>query len=492
MVHKTIDETTSKLGMANLIGRLGLETEAWAEQLENVRALIAQKEIEVVRVAFCDVHGIVRARPIEARHFAKVARNGMPTGVAVLAMDSSSAICLPVFNPDGGFGRTDMGGCADMYLLPDLSTFRVLPWAPGTAMVLGDLYLSSGERCPFDSRYVMQRACAALAERDLSFVGGIELECTLFRIEDPKLGFESCGMPAEPPRVSALQHGYQYFSADVLDGADPFISTLRKALIGLGLPLRVIEPEWGPSQIEVTLDPLVGIEAADAMLFLRTAIKQIARRNGLLASFMATPGLPNAFSTGWHLHQSLGRISDGRNAFTDPSGLISPLGRQFVGGLIEHFAAGAAFSNPTINGYKRLNASPLSPKYATWSYDNKGAMLRLIGGPGDPGTHLENRVGEPCANPYLYMASQIFAGLDGIRKATDPGDPVSDPRAIAGAPAMPIDLIHAVEALEASALYRDTFGADFVGYYLNIARSAIGRFLSAVTDWEQREYFERF
>lgn len=379
-----------------------------------------------------------------------------------------------------------------MYVLPDLKTFRVLPWDPGSAMVLSDIYLRSGLRCPFDSRYLMQEACRNLNDLGFSFMGGVELECTILKILDPQLTMEACTLPAAPPRVAPPQHAYQYFGGDMVDGVSDLIADLRTALIGIGLPLRMIEPEWGPGQIEITLDPLLDTDAADAVIFLKAAVKQVAKRKGWLASFMATPGLPNAFSTGWHLHQSLVDRKTGINAFLSEETLISDVGRRFVGGLIEHFAAGAAFSNPTINGYKRLNASPLSPKFATWSHNNKGAMIRLIGGTGDQSTHLENRVGEPAANAYLYMASQIVAGIDGLERAVDPGDPVADPIVLSDKAVMPIDLIHAIEALEQSSMYQTKFGEEFCQYYVLIARYAINRFLSAVTDWEHREYFERF
>ncbi|KWV94046.1 hypothetical protein ASS64_09315 [Erythrobacter sp. AP23] len=416
----------------------------------------------------------------------------MPTTSAILSMDTANNIAVPIFSADGGLGREDMGGGGDMYILPDLKTFKSLPWEPKSAMVLGDIYLRSGLRCPFDPRFQMQEACARLNAMGLKFMGGVEVECTILNVTNGRLTMEDSGMPATPPAVAPLQHGYQYFSSDVVDGAGDLIADLREALIGLDLPLRMIEPEWGPGQIEITFDPLLDVDAADAVVYLKTAVKQVARRRGMIASFMATPGLPNAFSTGWHLHQSLVDCKSGVNAFLSQDEVISDLGRNFVGGLIEHFAAGAAFSNPTINGYKRLNASPLSPKFATWSHHNKGAMVRLIGGPGDQTTHLENRVGEPAANPYLYMASQIFAGLDGIERKIDPGDPVSDPVLLSDKPIMPVDLIHAIEALEQSSMYSQSLGEEFVNYYLMIQKYAINRFLSTVTDWEHREYFERF
>jgi glutamine synthetase len=489
--NSSIDANVA-LGSNDLRGKLGLDGPDFIAALERVAKLIDDLGIEVVRVSFVDVHGILRSRPIEVRHFRQVARNGMPTTSAILSMDTANNIAVPIFSADGGLGRSDMGGGGDMYILPDLATFRQLPWDPTSAMVLGDIYLRSGERCPFDSRYVMQRECDRLKAMGFDFMGGVEVECSIFTITDPALTMADSTMPATPPSVIPPQHGYQYFSSEVVDGAGDLIADLRKALIGLGLPLRMIEPEWGPGQIEITFDPLLGIEAADAVVYLKTAVKQVARRRGMLASFMATPGLPNAFSTGWHLHQSLVDRSTGVNAFLSADAVISQTGRNFVGGLIEHFAAGAAFSNPTINGYKRLNASPLSPKYATWSHHNKGAMVRLIGGVGDQTTHLENRVGEPAANPYLYMASQIAAGIDGIERQTNPGDPVVDPLQLSDKPVMPIDLIHAIEALEKSSIYKSSFGEEFVNYYLMIQQHAIRRFLSTVTDWEHKEYFERY
>ena len=146
-----------------------------------------------------------------------------------------------------------------------------------------------------------------------------------------------------------------------------------------------------------------------------------------------------------------------------------------------------------INGYKRLNANPLAPNRILWAHDNRGAMLRLVGGYAEPGTRVENRSGEPSANPYLYMASQIYAGLDGIRNGTDPGEPVrDDPYRQTDRPAMPSSLMEAVEALDGSAVLRDGFGDRFVDHFLHIKRAEIGRFLAHVTDWEHREYFEMF
>jgi glutamine synthetase len=131
----------------------------------------------------------------------------------------------------------------------------------------------------------------------------------------------------------------------------------------------------------------------------------------------------------------------------------------------------------------------MAPDHAVWAYDNRAAMVRVIGSAGDPATHFENRVGEPAANPYLYMASQIATGLDGIASGADPGASADDPYR-ADAPMLPSTLPEALAALRESHCFREAFGDTFIDYFIKLKESEIGRFLSAVTDWEQREYFE--
>jgi glutamine synthetase len=234
------------------------------------------------------------------------------------------------------------------------------------------------------------------------------------------------------------------------------------------------------------------------MVLFRSAAKQIARRNGLLASFMCRPALPNVMSSGWHLHQSLIDRRRKGNAFVsaDPQGL-SATGRHFLAGLLEHAHAGAVFTTPTVNGYKRYRPYALAPDRAIWARDNRGVMLRVIGQPGDAATHLENRVGEPAANPYLYMASQIYAGLDGLARKLDPGPSADTPYEAQAAP-LPKDLGEALAALRDDACFRAGFGAGFVDYYAHIKAAELERFrkeqgdAAEVTPWEQKEYLDLF
>jgi glutamine synthetase len=213
---------------------------------------------------------------------------------------------------------------------------------------------------------------------------------------------------------------------------------------------------------------------------------------------MCRPGLPNLFSSGWHLHQSLIERKRRTNAFAgDDSDGLSAIGINYLGGLLAHAQAATAFATPTVNGYKRYRPYTLAPDRAIWARDNRGVMVRVLGGPGDPATRLENRVGEPAANPYLYMASQIYAGLDGIAQRRNPG-PSADTPYEAKAPFLPKHLGEALAALRASEVFKKNFGDAFVDYYAHIKEAELARFKAEsadqadVTAWEQNEYFDLF
>ena len=468
-----------------------------ASQRKSVRHLIdeiKERDLKFVRVVYGDQHGLVRGKVLPAAQFVNSLSNGIACTHALFAMDSANNIYLPVFSDDGGFEVDEMGGAGDMLMVPDPTTFRVLPWTPDTGWVLCDLFLKSGKPMPLSPRRLLRRQLDQLDSKGYKLLIGLEVEFHVFRVDDANLTMNASTQPATPPSVSPLAHGYQYQSEQKIDEQAPVMDLFYQQLEALGLPVRSMEDEWGPGQCEITLDPLPGLEAADAMLLLRSALKQVARRNGYLVSFMCKPALPNVYSSGWHLHQSLLASKDSSNAFTtrQRGALLSATGRHYVGGLIKHSAACTAFSNPTINGYKRLNANALAPNRAVWSVDNKAAYLRLVGGGEDSITHIENRSGEPAANPYLYIASQVVAGLDGLKSKCDPGPPLGDPYSQIEKPALPSSLMESISALEQSKLFQNAFGDTFINYYLGLKRHEIHRFLSTVTDWEHREYFERY
>jgi glutamine synthetase len=379
-------------------------------------------------------------------------------------------------------------------MVTDPTTFKVLPWAPATGWILCDLYFADGRPVPFATRGLYRLVLEKLSQRGYRFKAGLEVECHIFKLENPRLALTDAGHPGQPgeaPAVSLLSQGYQYLTEQRYDQMEPALELVRRDLVALGLPLRSIEVEYGPSQCEFVFEPTIGLEPADTMVLFRSAVKQICRRNGYHATFMCRPRIPNGMSSGWHLHQSL-LTRDGENAFvTQEADGLSPLGKQYMAGLLEHARASAVFSTPTINGYKRYRSYSLAPDRAIWGRDNRGVMIRVLGGPNDRATRLENRIGEPAANPYLYMSSQIVAGLDGIDRSLDPGASADVPYETSATP-LPRSLREAVFELKDDRFFRDVFGKKFIDYYVFIKNAEIERFQSEITEWEQREYFEMF
>ena len=388
--------------MSDFVARHGLWSAAQRDAAVEIAARI--EKLGVVRFAFADAHGVVRGKTLVAAEAVRALRSGVTCTLTMLLKDLSGRTAFPIFRPGGD-------GAGDMVMVADPTRFYVLPWAPHSGWVLCDLYRTDGTPHPFSTRALMRRMLERLASQGLVWRAGLEVEFHLLRYEGALPEPDHVAMPGPVPAVVPLNHGYQYLTESRYDALDPLLETLRRDLQALGLPLRSMEVEFGPSQVEVTLGATTGMDPADMMVLFRSATKQIFARAGYLASFMCRPHLPHAASSGWHLHHSLEDAS-GRNLFPDAEGL-SPVARHWLGGLLRHAAAATAFSTPTINGYKRYQPYAMAPDHVVWAYDNRAAMVRVIGQPGDPGTHLENRAGEPGANPYLYMASQIAAGLDG-------------------------------------------------------------------------------
>src|SRR6516164_1732184 len=341
-------------------------------------------------------------------------------------------------------------------------------------------------------RHLFRRVLQRLAEAGFDYVAGLEVEFHIFKLDNPRLTPSDATWPGEAPQVSLLSQGYQYLTETRFDQIEPILETLRREIVALGLPLRSIEVELGPSQCEFTFQPQVGLSPADTMMLFRSAVKQICRRQGCHATFMTRPKLENVMSSGWHLHQSLRDRRSSANVFmSNDNDALSRAGRSFLAGLLAHARAAAAFTTPTINGYIRYRGYSLAPDRVIWGRDNRGAMIRVLGGPGDAATRLENRVGEPAANPYLYMASQVVTGLDGMARMLDPGPPADAPYEVE-APHLPKSLEDALAALREDACLAAGFGKNFIDYYLRIKEAEIARYHSEVTEWEQREYFELF
>jgi glutamine synthetase len=437
-----------------------------------------------------------------------VLSSGYNINVATTTLDSAGARTFASFTPGGGMGIAEMTGSPNLTIVPDPSTFRVLPWAQGVGWVLCDEYFNSGAPFPFSTRQLLRKQLARLAERGQSLTVGLEIEWYLLRVATEHLTAENVGVPGtrgKPIATWPMEPGYHYHSESNMDLMQPVLTALGEAYEALRLPLRSIENEWGPGQVECTFAPANALDAADIVLLFRTATRQVCRRMGYFATFMARPKLAGFYSSGWHLHESLTDAKTGANLFMPAreGEHLSPPGQGFLAGLLQYAVPATVFATPTVNGYRRFRPNSLAPDRATWAYDHRGVMVRVLGGAGDPGTRLENRVGEPAANPYLFIASQIAAGLAGIDgKLKLP--PADDAPYSADRPMLPASLMQALDALDAEPLFRRDFGAVFIDYYLALKRTEAGRHLRSLegsdaaaqgdepSEWEQNEYFDFF
>lgn len=493
-------------GSFDFIARHGL----WDDETAAAATALAPAldSLSFVRVVYGDPHGLVRSKTVSTDVFRTVLRNGMDASPGPFVFDTGHAVAVDFFAPGGGVGVPELTGAGDFLLVPDPSTFRVLPYTGDrVGWVIADEYLRDGRPHPLSSRRVLRELVTGLAARDLAPVIGLELEWYLTRVVDERVagrvgGF---GVQGRPPEVAPVNAGYQFNLDQLCDALMPVLAPITDALTAVGLPVRTVEHESGPGQLEFTFSPMDAMAAADAVLLFRGITKQVCARLGHHASFMALPGLAGFDPSGWHLHQSMFERTAGRNVFVgaDGAGPLSEFGMGYVAGLLEHAAAAMPLCVPTVNGYRRVATEfSLSPDRVVWSCENRGAFVRILGGPGDPVSHVENRVGEPNANPYLYIAAQVAAGMDGVDRQLAAGPAAQDPHA-STATALPATLGQALVEFRGSAFYRRLLGEPLARCLCALKQSEWDRYEkwcaangwedgSAVSEWEHREYFTTY
>ncbi len=489
------------VGQPGFVARYGLYTAEQAAAAEALADQIRTLGLRTVRLIVVDQHGVPRGKALSPDVAIAAMTNGLDFSGAIYSLDSGNQVFVPAFAAGGGFGIDEFTGFPDIVLVPDPATFRILPWADRTGWMLCDTYFSNGQPMPLDGRGLMRRMLGELGEAGYDYLAGIEVEYYIVKVDSDHLTPANAGFTPPAPPVSIWQRGYQYLSEVRLDSVADTLEAIRDGLAAVGLPPRSMEDEWGPGQMEFSFSPIGGLAAADAVVLFRSAVKQICQRRGLLATFMCRPGLPNFFSSGWHLHESLISRQEGTNAFASEDDWLSATGRRFVAGLLEHSMPMAMFATPTVNGYKRYRPYSFAPDRVCWALENRGALIRVQGAPGDTNSHVEMRMGEPAANPYLYMAANIAAGLDGMRRQLDPPPPVEADPYTTQNPMLPASLGDAIGALEKDVFFRKAFGETLVDYLLQMKRSEFGRYEAAVaenplqegqdvSEWEMREYFE--
>ena len=486
----------------------GIHDAARQQALEHTSGLITASSLELVRFAWCDLHGVTRGKTLVASAAAKAMQEGVGLVSTLVLKDTSDrSAAFKVFERGGPAGLPGFEFASNLLLLADPSSLRQLPWTPATGWVQGQLWFQNGQPVELDTRRVLQQALAHLAQAGYGMKCGLEVEFHIYKITEEgtrdQLDPNQAGWPGLPPQVSLVHPGYNMLTEGWYDLAEEPLRIVQRTAQALGLPLLSLEIELGPSQVEAVFEATDALTAADNMVLFRNAVKQALRRAGYHASFMCRPPFANIMSSGWHLHQSLVDSETGRNLFqreapapgstaADARHTLSETGEHYLAGLLAHARGMAVFCTPTINGFGRYRPNALAPQAVLWGRDNRGAMLRVVGQCGDGATRIENRIGEPAANPYLYLASQIHAGLDGITRRLK-APPATDAPYGASDALLPTSLGEALEALQADPVLVKAFGSAFVDYLVRVKRSELDRYAQAEDkdDWQRREYFSR-
>ena len=422
----------------------------------------------MVRVSFPDLIGVDRGRDVLLDMVPAALQHGLSFCRAVYHTSPMGDV-VPV---SGGLDA----GLPDITVYPDLSTLAPLPWEPGAAWCLGDACTPDGTPAPEAPRSVAQRVAERLSGLGYTPVFGPELE--FFVCEQGQDG--SWRRYADDP-------GNVYVVGRKGDPQGLLLYMLRQ-LRDAGLRVTAANHEFCPGQFEINLGHSDLVDAADRSFRLKSAVQEIARHRGLLATFMAKP-FNDEGGSGFHVHVSV-NDADGRNVFGDPGGEdgLSPTGRHAIGGVLAHAAALSALLNPTINSYKRFGPDTLAPWLTDWGLDNRSAMVRI---PPERGAaaRMEIRLGDATANPYLAMAAVGAAVYLGIQDKTEPPAKLEgygyDP---ARSAVLPMRLGDSLDALEADTDLAEVLGDYFVSSFLAYKRNEIERFERFVTDWEYREY----
>jgi glutamine synthetase len=446
----------------------------------DLRARAAADRVEFFFALFVDMHGRPCAKmvPVEALGVMLGGGSGF-AGFAAGPMGQSPA------DPD-------------MIAVPDVASYTLAPWQPGLAVLHCDISVE-GEPWPYTPRLILKRMLEKARARGLDYQVGVEAEYFLVRRDGDK------GIEVADPLDRMAGPCYD---AKGLTRMYDHLTTVSKYMNQLGWENYANDHEDANGQFEQNFHFADALTSADRLVFFRYMVQTIAHRAGLTATFMPKP-FANLTGSGLHLHSSLWDANTGAELFADPAdtrGLgISKLGYQYIAGLIDHGPALAGVTCPTVNSYKRMGVgAPLSgatwaPAYATYGGNNRTQMLRV-----PEGGRVENRAVDGSANPYLAMAAQLAAGLDGIDRGLDPGEPnkdnlyllSADEVASRGIRTLPPTLLHAMDELVADDVMRDALGktadGDYVDYYAKVKREEFHAWHSVVSDWEVERYLTLF
>jgi glutamine synthetase len=439
--------------------------------------------LELVRFLYADHGGIIRGKAATRQFLRERMSTGIGHSLAMMAMSMLDSL-QPV---DG------MGPVGEIRLIPDPATLVPLPYAPGAGAMLADQVRPDGSPYEACARTFLKQAIATLAAEGYTMSAAFEPEFTLGRrVPDP----------VGPDRLEPVDDSLVY-SATGFATAHDYVMDLIAALRAQDLEVEHYYPELGHGQQEVVIRYAPALRAADNHVLYRETVRGVAFRHGLWASLAPKP-IPDQAGNGTHLHASLTEIATGRAAFADPGDRLglSPTGYHFIGGLIAHLPALLALTCGSVNSYRRLQPQFWSSAFIAYGMDNREAPVRIcspLGGDPD-GINLELKPSDSTANPYLALGAVIHAGLDGMQRQLDPGEPLDvDPatlseaeREAVGARRLPTTLTEALDALEADKVMMEALGPLRSTAYIAVKRSEAAAFAEHDTAWECFHHFTKF
>ncbi len=437
---------------------------------EDIMELVKDEDVEFIRLQFTDMFGSLKNVAVTASQLQK-------------ALDNK---CMFDGSSIEGFVRIEE---SDMYLYPDLGTLEIFPWRPQqgkVARLICDVYRPNGEPFEGDPRYILKRAVKEAEDMGYKFEVGPECEFFLFHTDEN-------GMPTTLTHEKA-----GYFDLGPLDLGENARRDMVLTLEDMGFVIEASPHEVAPAQHEIDFKYDEALATADNIMTFKLAVKTIAKRHGLHATFMPKPKY-GVNGSGMHINMSLFR--DGKNIFDDPSDKLglSQEAYYFIGGIIRHMKGMTAVTNPLVNSYKRLVPGYEAPVHIAWSGTNRSPLIRIPSTRGE-GTRIELRCPDPSANPYLALAVCLRAGLDGIVNKIQPPASVDcnifamseEEKKKLGIEAIPGTLIEAVGELEKDELMRETLGRHVSEKYIEAKKAEWAYYRSQVTDWEINQYLNQF
>lgn len=433
---------------------------------QDIIQMVEDEDVEFIRLQFTDMFGTLKNVAITKSQLEKALNNQ--------CMFDGSSI--------EGFVRIEE---SDMYLYPDLDTFVIFPWRPQqgkVARIICDIYRPDGTPFEGDPRYILKRTIAEAAELGYQFNVGPECEFFLFHTDEE----------GRPTTISHERAGY--FDLGPVDLGENARRDMVLTLEDMGFEIEASHHEAAPAQHEIDFKYDEALRTADNVMTFKLAVKTIAKRFGLFASFMPKPK-QGINGSGMHINISVSK--DGKNIFDDPSDELglSQEAYYFIGGVMKHMKGMTAITNPLINSYKRLIPGYEAPVYVAWSGTNRSPLIRIPAARGE-GTRVELRSPDSAANPYLALAVCLAAGLDGIKNKITPPKAVDgnifdmseEEMAALDIQSLPTDLNEAVEELEKDSFIQKVLGNHVSQKYAEAKREEWAAYRQQVTDWEINEY----